>query len=124
MKILNTYDQLLAYTIKMSRINYIKRIHCYDTYIEFAHKGIAIPMSFIGIDNRDPVYITRLEYFPDIILRKIVYATSAPTNESDIIAYTISTISGILVIRNLITNSKSLEIPVYQPRKSAYSLPY
>lgn len=124
MKILNTYDQLLAYTIKMSRINYIKRIHCYDTYIEFARKGIAIPMSFIGIDNGDPVYITRLEYFSDIIVKKIVYATSIPVSNSDIVAYTISTVSGILVIRNLITNSKSLEIPVYQPRKSAYSLPY
>lgn len=118
------HDQLLAFTVKCGHIDYVKKVHCIDTYIEFAGDGLALPLAYIGTDGIDPMYLTFLDSFPDYIQKKIVHETDVSVTENTLIACTIANISGILMIRNIITEHESLIITAYEPTSQMYSLPY
>ena len=118
------YDHILSYTSKMSHIVMVKRMHCFDTFIEFSHQGVAIPLTCFGVRENNPVYISRLDYFPDHIKKIIEREMNVYATPYAFIICSITNISGILVIENLITDSGSIKIPVHEMRKEIYSLPY
>ena len=124
MYISKVYDQLLAYTIKMSSVEYIKKIHCVDTITEFAGDGISIPLAYVGTESNTPMYATILDYFTDDIVNKVIHTTMPHDGCPIIVVCTISRKTGNLITRIAITSDQIMEIPAYEPTYQMYSLPY